>query len=83
MTPEQIKRRINALDFVQTELVLYLDVHPHNDAARMQWQKNASELEALELQHVKLTGEPWPMRQNHHGGMPEWVTSPWPWDNQN
>ena len=82
MTPEQIMRQIDALAFAQTELVLYLDVHPEDEAARKQWQKNAAELETLEQQHAKLTGEPWPLRQNHNGGSLAWITSPWPWDNQ-
>ena len=81
MTPDQIKHRIDALEFAQIELMLYLDVHPMDSAARAQWEKNAAELEALERQYADLTGATWPTRQNHNGGTVAWVTSPWPWDN--
>lgn len=81
MTPDQMKRRICALEFAQTELVLYLDVHPMDNEARNQWESNAAELEALEHQYTELTGLVWPMRQNHNGGTIDWVKSPWPWDN--
>ena len=81
MTPAQIKNRIDALEFAQTELMLYLDVHPMDGAARNQWERNAAELESLQYQYTQLTGAVWPMRQNHQGGASAWVSSPWPWDN--
>jgi len=82
MTPEQIRQQLCALDFAQTELVLYLDVHPEDDAARTQWQRNAAEVAALTQQHIRLTGTTWPLVQNRDGGALAWVASPWPWDNQ-
>lgn len=82
MTPDQLKKQIDALEFAQTELVLFLDVHPAEEAARSQWTKNAAELETLKKQYTDLTGNVWPLTQSLNGGSLAWVTSPWPWDNQ-
>lgn len=82
MTPEQIQQQIVALEFAQTELVLYLDVHPENEAAREHWEENVKQLETLTQQHKEKTGAPWPLRQDRDGGTLAWVTSSWPWDHQ-
>jgi len=82
MTNENLKNQIDALQFAQTDLLLYLDVHPADSAARTQWEKNAAALAALQREHMDLTGMAWPLTQALHGGTCAWVAAPWPWDNQ-
>lgn len=80
MTPNQLRQQIDALDFAQLELVLYLDVHPTDEVARYQWTQNTAQLENLEQQYTQQTGKIWPMRQNHYGGTLAWIEEPWPWE---
>ena len=82
MTTDQMKRQINALDFAQLELMLYLDVHPRDENARNQWMQNAVKLEQLEQQYTQQTCKVWPLRQNDSGGTHEWIEEAWPWDYQ-
>ncbi|MCL1963780.1 MAG: spore coat protein CotJB [Firmicutes bacterium] len=82
MTSDQITRQIDALQFAQLELQLYLDVHPWDYAAGDQWRQYGKELETLQRRYTETTGNVWPQTQTNDGGTLAWVTSPWPWDNQ-
>lgn len=82
MKSDRMEHQIDALEFAQLELVLYLDVHPMDETARALWEQNAKQLEQLEQQYTMETGKVWPMRQNHNAGMPAWVEEPWPWEYQ-
>lgn len=80
MNVDMMKDEINALDFVQLELLLYLDVHTADEAARAQWSRNAKQLQKLKEQYTAQTGMIWPMQQSQDGGLPAWVEEPWPWE---
>lgn len=77
---ERLLRRIAAIDFAIVELHLYMDTHPNAVEMRnklSEYERKSSELrERYESNFGPLTP-----RENEPNGW-EWVSDPWPWDNE-
>lgn len=73
-------KQLMAYDFMQLELNLFLDTHPHNQKALKEFHKinrKANELrEKYEEQFGPLTTSAVKSETEW-----EWVRSPWPWEN--
>ncbi len=80
---QQVKmlRKIQELEFVATELQLFLDTHPDDRQALAKFNNTHKEL----LKHVRNYEQVYgpllsfgfsPVMQNHWS----WIDSPWPWE---
>ena len=70
---------LRATDFVLVELTLYLDTHPHDQAAIQQFNEFAHYRHQLKLRVEEYYG---PLQQygNSYSATPwNWNDSPWPW----
>ncbi|MCM3790751.1 spore coat protein CotJB [Domibacillus indicus] len=70
---------IQAADFVVLELILYLDTHPHDPQALVQYKQFAQYSKQLKQAFEAQFG---PLQQNSpNTSTAEWTwsTSPWPW----
>lgn len=82
MMPEQTQLlvRIMALEFTAVDLNLYLDTHPDDQRALMEYNSVVQELTALKEQYQGRFG---PL--TNFGYAPSqypwaWVNEPWPWE---
>ncbi len=78
---EMLLDRIRAIEFAALELNLYLNSHPNDRRALMEFNNYAKELMALKNEYERNYGPllnfgfsdsqyPW-----------QWVNDPWPWEN--
>jgi len=82
MMPEQAQllTQIMALEFTAVDLNLYLDTHPDDQRALMDYNSAAQELAMLKDQYQRRYG---PL--TNYGYAPSqypwaWVNDPWPWE---
>lgn len=80
MTRSEMMKRIKELEFAVIELNIYLDNHPMNQQALMDFNKFTKELmdlkEKYEEQHGMLTNFGYSTSQYPW----TWVNEPWPWE---
>lgn len=75
-----LKHRIHALDFALLELNLFLDTHPHNEAALCKRREYQAMRAAFVEQYEQEFG-PYIVTAKHvQGDRWCWNDSPWPWD---
>lgn len=77
---EELKRKIQELSFVKTEIELYLDTHPDSVVA-MDYYREA--VEALDTYMAEYQAEFGPLvsREGIMNDRWAWVDRPWPWQN--
>lgn len=80
MSRAEMMKKIKELEFAVVELNLYLDNHPMNQQAIMDYNKFTKELmelkERYEKQYGMLTNFGYSLSQYPW----EWVNEPWPWE---
>ncbi|GIP14895.1 protein CotJB [Paenibacillus montaniterrae] len=70
---------LQAIDFVLVELTLYLDTHPHDDAALQQFNQFA-ELRKKVAHHYEANYGPLlQFGRSPSPGSWKWSEPPWPW----
>lgn len=77
---ECMLKQLMAYDFVQLELNLYLDTHPHDQKALREFHRINKR--AIELRE-KYEAEFGPITTSSVNCETEWtwINSPWPWEN--
>ena len=77
---EKMLLQLMAYTFAITDLNLYLDLHPEDNAVFEQFKNYAEKLDQLEMNYVKKYG---PMCVTQTDGVKyDWLKNPWPWDNK-
>ncbi|WP_432404591.1 spore coat protein CotJB [Wukongibacter sp. M2B1] len=82
MTRKELLNRIQELEFTALDLNLYLDNHPENMEALMEYNKCANQISQLKRMYEMKYG---PLM--NFGFSPSqypwrWVDEPWPWELQ-
>lgn len=76
----RLLRQIQEVEFAALELQLFLDTHPCDQRALMEYNGYANQLLMLKQQYEMLYG---PLLNfgfsPNHGGW-RWLDSPWPWE---
>lgn len=75
---EELLTDVSALDFMLTDLNLYLDTHPDDCNALMYYHNIRSTYEKLKQQFTENFGPLTPNSTN--SGVWNWIDNPWPWD---
>jgi spore coat protein JB len=73
-------RRLQQLDFAIQELILYLDVYPECSRALEQFHRLRCEREQL-MQEYREQCAPVCATDNVSGEHWDWISAPWPWQN--
>ena len=77
---EKLMREIMEYDFVEYELVLYLDTHPRDMKALEMHGAIAKKAMELREEYEKKYG-PITTKGVKPGNSWAWIESPWPWEN--
>ncbi|WP_432667359.1 spore coat protein CotJB [Wukongibacter baidiensis] len=82
MTRKELTKKIQELEFTSLDLNLYLDNHPDNMEALMEYNKCANQIAQLKRMYEMKYG---PLM--NFGFSPsqypwKWVDEPWPWELQ-
>ncbi|WP_324825059.1 spore coat protein CotJB [Sinanaerobacter sp. ZZT-01] len=79
MTEQQnLMRRLQIQDFVITDINLYLDTHPTDQAALEYYKKYRDLRSQTATAYIKQFGPITP--EDVYGNTWTWVESPWPWE---
>jgi len=80
MDRAEMLKELTTLDFIATDMALYLDTHPDNAAAIAEYNRIA---EAASLLRNKYEAEFGPMNSYRSQGTNDrvwnWTDEPWPW----
>lgn len=76
----KLLKEIKALDFILTELNLYLNSHPNDCNALKMHKETADKAKCLNDKYVSMYG-PLTARENNNSDKWEWICGPWPWEN--
>lgn len=80
MTREELKRKIQELEFAAVELNLYLDNHPNEQKALVDYNNISKDLGSLKKEYESKYG-PLCNFGNAPSAYPwQWVNEPWPWE---
>ncbi len=73
-------KQLMAYDFMQLELNLFLDTHPHNQRALNEFHKINRKAKELREKYEEHFGPLTTSAVNSQTDW-EWICSPWPWEN--
>ncbi|HOJ79867.1 MAG TPA: spore coat protein CotJB [Clostridiales bacterium] len=74
---EKMLREIQALEFMEVELNLYLNTHPYDQQALMIFMNTARQQKMLRDNYERMYG---PLTASSSNSFPwPWIESPWPW----
>lgn len=83
MTQQQLLRHISEVSFAVDDILLYLDTHVHDEAARAYANEMISMQKAASAVYARRFG---PLTVDQTTERPcqnwEWATQPWPWETQ-
>ena len=75
---EELLTDVSALDFMLTDLNLYLDTHPDDQKALMYYHNIRNQYNMLKQQFTENFG---PLTPNSTSPtLWNWIDNPWPWD---
>lgn len=73
-------RRIQQIQFMTVELNLYLDTHPHDYRALMEYNMYVQQLNMLKRQYEQFYGPLTGFGYSTSKPGWKWITEPWPWE---
>jgi spore coat protein JB len=76
---KELLSQVQALDFVALELNLYLDTHPDDQRALVDYQNTVGELQKLRQIYTQSYGPLTPVDQSKQSCW-HWSEEPWPWE---
>ena len=76
---EKLLRKLSQVDFAMFELHLFLDTHPHDQAALNMHNRYMKESAALHMEYTSKYG-PLNTKDVNKSNMWQWIKDPWPWD---
>lgn len=80
MTRKALMRRIQEVEFAALDLNLYLDTHPENMEALMEYNRYACELEQLKKMYEMKYGPLFNFGFSPSQYPWRWINDPWPWE---
>lgn len=80
MTRVEMMRRIKELEFATVDLNLFLDNHPQNQQALMDYNRFTKELMELKKKYEAQYGVLTNFGQSQSQYPWTWVNEPWPWE---
>lgn len=83
MNREQVEllKRIQALQFTAVDFNLYLDTHPADQRALVDYANTIQELEPLRQEYIRRFGPLLPRDAGSTAqGCWDWIEEPWPWE---
>ncbi|MCD4642475.1 hypothetical protein AR454_00995 [Bacillus mycoides] len=83
MSRENLLLQIQQLEFFLLELQLYLDTHPSDEGALMQFNKYSKTLQQLKLKFDKKYGPLLGFGFSESKNTWKWIDNPWPWQINN
>lgn len=82
MERDMLLKNLTELDFMAVDLALYLDTHPLDANAIMQYNKVISAANAVREKYEQLYGPVCSFRSEaRDDNFWLWVNNPWPWEN--
>ena len=82
MTKQALMDQIRALEVTTVDLNLYLDTHPDDERAAMDYSCYSQELMSLKRQYEENFGPLQNFGNSIIGSTFTWVDDPWPWENK-
>ena len=77
---EYMLREIQELSFICVDLNLFLDTHPDNKRAAMDYSGYSQKLNASKREYEEMYGALSNFGEGYHGPDFNWTESPWPWE---
>ncbi|MCQ4725796.1 spore coat protein CotJB [Anaerotignum faecicola] len=82
MERDELLKTLTELDFMATDLALYLNTHPTNKEAIEQYNKIIKAADTVRLKYEKSSGPVCSWRSlNRCEDIWQWDDNPWPWQN--
>jgi len=78
----ELLKHLTKLDFMATDLALYLDTHPHDKEAIDAYNSVISEAESVRCEYEKQCGPLLSFRCKSDNNKWSWIDDPWPWQKQ-
>lgn len=78
---EALMKRIQQIEFLTVELNLYLDTHPNDYRALMEYNFYTQQLSMLKNGYEQMYGPITGFGYSPSYGRWKWIDSPWPWEN--
>lgn len=78
----RLLRQIQEVEFAAIELQLYLDTHPYDQNALMEYNSLSNQLLMLKQQYEMLYGPLMNFGFSPNHGSWRWIDSPWPWEEE-
>lgn len=78
MSQQLLMKKIMALDFMQTDLALFLDTHPGDYEALVTHKEVANMAKKAKMEYEQAYG-PLTMCNGCIKGAWNWIDDPWPW----
>jgi spore coat protein JB len=78
---EALMSRIQQIEFMAVELNLYLDTHPNDCRALMEYNFYTQQLNMLKKYYEQMYGPITGFGGSPSYGRWKWIDSPWPWEN--
>jgi spore coat protein JB len=71
-------KELMALEFTALEFQLYLNTHPNDQRALMEYNSACQAVKAAKERYVSCYG---PLSHCEQSGFPwQWISDPWPWE---
>ena len=81
MNKDALLNNISQIRFMCIELNLYLDTHPNDTRALMQYNYYSQQLKMLVQMYEQMYGPLKNFGGSQSHGRWRWIDSPWPWEN--
>lgn len=82
MNREKLLNKLTMLDFMATDLHLYLDTHPCDEEAINKYNETIKEANDVRCEYEDLFGSLCSFRSVSNEKRFNWIDSPWPWQKE-
>lgn len=79
MNKDELLKELTMLDFMATDIHLYLDTHPKDKMMIRKYNKIVSQADACRFKYEKLYGPLCSYRSSSKEDRWTWINEPWPW----
>lgn len=78
MERDELLKSLMSLDFMAVDLALYLNTHPHDEAAIAEYDRIIGAADEVRMQYETNFGPLCSYRSAANGNW-KWIDNPWPW----
>jgi spore coat protein JB len=75
----ELLKQLQAMEFTALDLNLYLDTHPGDQRALLEYTNTVRDLESIRQAYIQWSGPLGPS-DNSDPSCWRWVEEPWPWE---